>query len=216
AFTMVDTGSTTNFVSPTFTTIMKMPVYTLEQQIMLQLGCIGSRSKLSHGAHVSVCLGPIDARAYINIANIDRYDCILGVPFLREHGICIDFTIDTLRVRGATIPALTEAEYFRHSPTREQSLMEDNIPRLHENWFTKYTERMNGVAPRLPPLREVNHQIPLIDEKKRYTYHLPRCPDLLKVPLVKKICRYMDAGWWEMRSVTQATPMLCIQKKSGG
>ncbi|KIK12982.1 hypothetical protein PISMIDRAFT_18316 [Pisolithus microcarpus 441] len=67
----------------------------------------------------------------------------------------------------------------------------------------------------MPPLREVNHRIPLIDEGMRYTYHLPRCPDSLKPQLAEKIQLYTKAGWWERASVSQAAPMLCIPKKNG-
>ena len=46
---------------------------------------------------------------------------------------------------------------------------------------------MNGALDILPPLQEVNHQIPLIDRNKRYKYHALRCPDSLKNGLSKKI-----------------------------
>ena len=61
----------------------------------------------------------------------------------------------------------------------------------------------------------VNHHILLIDENKRYHYHLPWCPDSMKVPLMEKITWYTQAGWWESVQTDQAAPMLCILKKSG-
>jgi hypothetical protein len=48
---------------------------------------------------------------------------------------------------------------------------------------------MNGVPEELPPIRGVNHHIPLIDENKKYQYHLPRCPDSMKPQLMEKIAR---------------------------
>ena len=53
----------------------------------------------------------------------------------------------------------------------------------------------------------------MIDEKKRYKYHSPRCPDSLKPELMEKIARYMRAGWWEPAQAEQAAPMLCVKKK---
>jgi len=44
---------------------------------------------------------------------------------------------------------------------------------------------------------------------------LPRCPDVLKQQLSDKIRVYTDTGWWEMKSVPHAAPMLCIPKKTG-
>jgi hypothetical protein len=73
---------------------------------------------------------------------------------------------------------------------------------------------MNGAPEWLPPLREVNHRIPIMDENKRYKYHSPRCPDFLKPELIEKIARYTCAGWWEPIQVDQAAPMLCVHKKT--
>ena len=73
---------------------------------------------------------------------------------------------------------------------------------------------MNGAPDRLPPLWEVNHQIPLIDRNKRYKYHTSRCPDSLKNELSKKIKCYTCAEWWEPTQAEQAALMLCIRKKN--
>ncbi|KXN81860.1 hypothetical protein AN958_03604 [Leucoagaricus sp. SymC.cos] len=51
--------------------------------------------------------------------------------------------------------------------------------------------------------QEVNHEIYLIDKTKWYTYHLPCCSHSL----------YMNAGWWELQSVSQAAPLICVFKK---
>ena len=62
-------------------------------------------------------------------------------------------------------------------------------------------------------MREINHRIQLVDDKARYHYHLPRCPDALKPLLMEKIERYVRAGWWEFATVPQAAPMLCLVKR---
>lgn len=74
----------------------------------------------------------------------------------------------------------------------------------------------SGVPERLPPLREVNHRIPLIDNDLRYHQRLPRCADAVKPMLMEKINRYAAANWWVPATVPQAAPLLCIAKKSGG
>jgi len=89
------------------------------------------------------------------------------------------------------------------------------LQQLHDHWFAKYADILNGVPPELPPLREINHQIPLIDNGKRYYYHLPHCPDAMKPQLMEKMKQYMGAGWWILKAVPQAAPLLCIPKKSG-
>jgi hypothetical protein len=67
---------------------------------------------------------------------------------------------------------------------------------------------MGGPPPKLPPLREVNHSILLIDETKIYSYYLPKCADAYKEEFHKKVAQYVENGWWEAK----VAPMLCIPK----
>ena len=80
AYTMIDTGSMGNFVSPAFATVTKMRVFPLEQQLTLQLGCIGSRSKITHGGTSTIQIGNYEVEVYFDVANIDHYNCIIGIP----------------------------------------------------------------------------------------------------------------------------------------
>jgi len=89
------------------------------------------------------------------------------------------------------------------------------LQKLRDHWFVKYADILNGVPSELPPLREINHWIPLIDDGKRYYYHLPCCPDAIKPQLMEKMKQYVGAGWWIPKVVLQAAPLLCIPKKSG-
>ena len=87
--------------------------------------------------------------------------------------------------------------------------------RLCKQWFAKYSDILSGVPPELPPLHEINHRIPLIDKDKRYTHHLPRCPEAMQPQLLEKLWAYSDTGWWTPKAVPQAAPLLCIPKKMG-
>src|ERR1700742_3065310 len=89
------------------------------------------------------------------------------------------------------------------------------ISRLREQWLDRYSDILGPIPLELPPLREVNHHIPLINEDIRYNYHLPRCPEALESELREKTNRYILAGWWDMKAVYQAAPLLCVLKKSG-
>jgi len=92
---------------------------------------------------------------------------------------------------------------------------EAQFVKLRTEWIKRAADVLTGVPERVPPFREINHKIPLIDDKKKYNYHLPRCPDAFKTQLLKKIQQYKKAGWWEETNVPQAAPMLCIPKKDG-
>ena len=83
-------------------------------------------------------------------------------------------------------------------------LTKDDIPRLRAQWLEKYADILGGVPERLPPMREINHRIQLIDEGAQYHYHLPRCPDALKPLLMEKIDRYCKGCW-----IARFTPREC-------
>ena len=95
-----------------------------------------------------------------------------------------------------------------------RKLADEDIPRLQNKILDKDKDCLGGVVAKLPPLRKVNHRIPLVDEGKQYSYHLPRCLDSLKPQLAEKIQLYTSAKWWIMVSMLQAAPMLCIPKKT--
>ena len=70
ALTIIDTGSTGNFISPAFVMVTCLSTFPLEQQLTLQLGCMGSRSQITHGAHAQLSIGVFSAQIYFDITNI--------------------------------------------------------------------------------------------------------------------------------------------------
>ena len=90
-----------------------------------------------------------------------------------------------------------------------------DLPELHKKWVEAAADIPTGAPSHLPPLQEVNHKIPIIDENKRYNYHLSWCPESLKTQLINKIQTHKNAGWWEETNFSQAAPTLCIFKKDG-
>ena len=115
---MLDTGSTSNFVSPAFVTVHRICAFPLEQQLTLQLGCIGSCSCITHGANAQMRIGAFDAQLYFNIANIDCYDCILGIPFLRQNATIVDFGRQVLRIGRGDVPMIQDSETVTVRATR--------------------------------------------------------------------------------------------------
>jgi transposase InsO family protein len=111
-----------------------------------------------------------------------------------------------------------EADSFRLDalqPQRALPASEKDIPRLREEWEWSIRDIACPIPERLPPLREINHEINLIDNNKQYGYRHPKCPDKFVGELSEKISRYMRAGWWIPKAVRSAMPMLCVPKKSG-
>ncbi|KII94476.1 hypothetical protein PLICRDRAFT_100279, partial [Plicaturopsis crispa FD-325 SS-3] len=212
AYTLFDSGSTTDSLTPEFARVSGAHCTELPEQVTLQLGCVGSKSKISYGTAVPVTIGPIIEDVYFDLVNLDRYDCIIGTPFMNRHNVCLDFGSQCIRLGDDAIPALTvkaeAAIVVRPPPARRPW---DKVSPGDE------CAKILGPLPlELPPMRAVVHNIPLINDDARYQYHMPRCPDALKQPLREKINRYVDAGWWELKPVAQAAPLLCVPKKDGG
>ena len=91
ALMMLDMGSTSNFISLAFATVHRICTFPFEQQLTLQLGCVGSHSCITHGANAQMWIRAFDAQLYFDVTNIDRYNCILGIPFLQQNAVIVDF-----------------------------------------------------------------------------------------------------------------------------
>ena len=111
AFALFDSGSSADTVSPDFAQVSDMRIHTLEKPVPLQLGTVGSRASINYGAWTSVELGGrAEARYYLDIVNIDRYDAILGAPFMRRFGVRLDFASNSIVVGETAIEALLPEE----------------------------------------------------------------------------------------------------------
>jgi Retroviral aspartyl protease len=110
-YTLFDSGSTTDAISPDFTQVASLPVKQLDKPVTLRLGCSGSRSKVNFATESCIEFASITIDTYLDIANLDKYDSILGTPFLWKHGIQLDFETQEIVIHGKLrIPALPEGE----------------------------------------------------------------------------------------------------------
>ena len=64
------------------------------------------------------------------------------------------------------------------APLSHDVILRDNdIPQLHKSWDNNITDLVSGIPLKLLPIREVNHEINLIDPEKRIHYQLLKCPE---------------------------------------
>lgn len=111
AFALFDSGSSADTISPDFAQVSDARVHTLDRPVPLQLGTVGSRASINYGTWTSVGLGGrTEDRYYLDVVNIDRYDAILGAPFMRKFGIRLDFENNSIVVGGMAIEALLPEE----------------------------------------------------------------------------------------------------------
>lgn len=105
ALTLWDSGSTSMAMSPHFADISKALVFNLVEPVTLQLGTVGSRSKINFGMMANMELAGLNTQEYVDIVNIDRYDLLMGTPFMHRHNIVLDFEKKCVSINGVDIPA---------------------------------------------------------------------------------------------------------------
>ncbi|KDQ61891.1 hypothetical protein JAAARDRAFT_92292, partial [Jaapia argillacea MUCL 33604] len=218
AFALLDSGSTTDSLSPSFVTLAGIPVSKLETPVPLQLGCVGSRSMIQFSATADITFGHNTIRHYFDIVNIDRYDAVLGTAFMRRMGVSLDFKHGILKSGSTPVSIFKGGEgpqgnhHGRKFEPDDLEIDPELRQKLRDKWTAQCADLLGTIPLKLPPLQEINHRIPLVDENKCYAYHLPRCAEALKPQLRAKIDRYLQAGWWEEATVPQAAPMLTLLK----
>jgi len=106
AIALLDSGCTMEAISPEMVQIVGLKVHQLTEQIPIQLGTKGSKSQINHGMKACIKIGTVENYHYFNVINIDRYDIIIGMVFMKQHGIVLDFEKDQVRMRGKNLYAL--------------------------------------------------------------------------------------------------------------
>ena len=116
AFVLFDSGSESDALSPDFARAHGIQPIKLETPIPLQLGCKGSRSVIRYGAEPEIQFGAKAQKSYVDIVNIDRYDLILGTPWLGRNRATLDFGSHSISVGDYAIWGFTcdeDASYRR-------------------------------------------------------------------------------------------------------
>jgi hypothetical protein len=67
---------------------------------------------------------------------------------------------------------------------------------IRQQWIEKIKDLLKPAETSLPPLREINHKIPLINPNLRINHRAPKCPEPLRDELKQKVDRYLNAGVW--------------------
>lgn len=115
--------------------------------------------------------------------------------------------------RGTARETMRATRETRNNEKPEHNMI--NLDQIRNTWKEDYADMVNGTPNKLPPLRDINHEIHIVDPGLRYTYHAPRCPNALRSDFYEKLNRYIDSGWWKESTSVQAAPLMCIPKKDG-
>ena len=111
AYTLLDIGSTAVSITHDFAHVVKLNVMQLGNPVPLQLGTVGSRSMINYGATARLDLGPAcEDDAYLDVVNLDRYNMIIRITFMRKHSLVLDFDQNVLSAWGTLVPTLTKGQ----------------------------------------------------------------------------------------------------------
>jgi len=104
AWTLWDSGSTTTGIIPPFIDMAKIVIFPLKNPHVLRLGTVGSRASVNFGAYVDVAMHGLSQREYVDVANFDCYNMIIGTPFMRSRKVILNFENDIIRIGNQLIP----------------------------------------------------------------------------------------------------------------
>ena len=84
-----------------------------------------------------------------------------------------------------------------------------------QKWLNSIQDLFMLESPQMPPLRAINHGIPLINPNLKIRHQPPKCPEPLRDKLLEKVERYLKAGWWERTDIPSTAPLMIVLKKDG-
>ncbi|KAF8604295.1 hypothetical protein BDV93DRAFT_441186, partial [Ceratobasidium sp. AG-I] len=210
---LLDSGSLGDFISTTLVDQLKIQPQTLAKPIGLTMAVAGSSGAIKHSAEVNIKYQNIDGMYRLDVANLDRYDLILGTLFLHRHSAVLSFNPHAVHIRSVKQLPLT-SPLVKTISSCAVDIHEEKLDKLRDMLKKKSEDICKGaVDTPLPPLRVINHCIPLINEGAIYSYRTSRCPEALKGQWEKKLSAYISTGQWQHATGKNTVPMLLIPKK---
>ena len=211
---LLDTGSMADFISTTVVDQLQLPRVTYEKPLSVQLAVHGSRSKINCGTTVNFQYQTINCDRRFDIANLDNYDAILGTPFLYQHQVAVGFNPSRVIV-GSSEPLEMKGPEVTTIASAAADLLNKGLGDLRKE-LRKEAEDLcpDTSKTALPPMRAVNHTIPLMDEKKIYHFRPSKCPDAFRDQWRRKKNDYLETGRWRTATGHNAIPLLMIPKVS--
>jgi hypothetical protein len=168
---------------------------------------------VNYGATAQIEYQGINVEWYFNLVNLQSYDLILGTPFLFQHRVMIGFH-DTHVIVGSMTLLMIRGPQVQVLEARSTELLEEKVEEARRMLYAlakPLCAKASETA--LPPLRTINHTIPLIDPEKIYPWCPSRCPEALCPQWVEKRQAYLASGRWKITSEGNTMPMLFIRKQ---
>ena len=209
---LIDSGSLGDFISSTLADQLGLKKQSLPKPMTVQLAVQGSRSQVKTRMEARLQYQGIDEIRRFDVININSYDIILGTPWMWQHQVCIGFNKARV-VIGSDIPIPMGAGPDTKILASAMAFEDKNIENAWEE-LLQYAEPLCKTVAEtdLPPLRVVNHSIPLIDENKVYPWRPSRCPEAFRTQWIERRDAYVRSGRWMITTSGNTVPMMCVPK----
>ena len=209
---LLDSGSLGDFMSSTLADQIGGKKTILETPLALQLAVQGSRSKVNSTITTQFQYQDINEQRTFDVINLNNYDLILGTPWMHQHQICIGFNPARVIIGSDDSQPLKmgdDTKLLVNAMTPEGQDLEKACEELRQ-----YADPLcKDIAETdLPPLRDINHTIPLIDEERMYQWRPSKCPEMFREQWSEKRDAYIKSGRWKVTSARNTVPMLLIPK----
>ena len=209
---LLDSGSLGDFMSSTLVDQLSINREPLASPLSLHLAVQGSRSKVNARATVQLHYQTIKEKRTLDIINLNNYDLILGTPWMYQHKICLGFNPARVVIgsdEALPLKAGVDTKLMVSMLSPEEVRIEAVRNELRQ-YAEPLCKEMGETS--LPPLRAINHTIPLIDESKTYSWRPSRCPEAFRAQWAEKRDAYIKSGRWKVTSAGNTVPMLLIPK----
>ncbi|EJF56250.1 hypothetical protein DICSQDRAFT_175052 [Dichomitus squalens LYAD-421 SS1] len=191
---LVDSGSLSDFMSARLAHQLGLEVFELTKPLPVQLAVQGSRAKINFGCRARLEYQRIRTERYFDVINLLNYDLILGTPFIFQHKVTLGLNPTTLVV-GSPQALPIEGRQVRMLQSHAADVLDDVLEAARKE-LREYAAPICKEASDspLPPLRTINHRIPLIDPDKVYTWRPSKCPDAHRENWREKRDAYLKSG----------------------
>lgn len=116
AYVLWDSESTMSGITPSFAHLAGIILWPLKEPIILQLGTVGSQLTVKFGTVIDMDFTGFNMSTYVEVANFDYYDVIIGVPFMWRHKVKLNFETGMVRIGDTEMNAhiITLRDTDRH------------------------------------------------------------------------------------------------------
>ena len=181
----------------------------LEMPLALQLAVQGSQSKVNYIVIAQLQYQDINEKRTFDFINLSSYDLILGTLWMHQHQVCIGFNPARVVIgsdNSLPLKVGNDTKLMVHAITPADQDIKKAREELRQYAAMLCKEMANTD---LPPLREINHTIPLVDIEKTYSWRPSRCPEVFWEQWAEKRLKW-DGG----SSRLQGTLYLCCSSQS--